>query len=468
MFRSKSLLVFACFALGFGFTQSASSQWWPATGTDTDNNWGGGGWGSFVEIYIDQAPLAGLTAPVPGCKGNPANCAQALIFGAGNPFDLPTSVPKLNGLRLAAVGNVAPPNCAAVPPMFDAAIIGNAGTTPPTTAVCIIRNDKGFLLPRTAAYCEVDVTVLGVSALDVNQNCVYDRILARGEQGQNVFGQMSSVTLKANLSDAGLDGIQGFPELEPTDVPQCDQDPKKPGTKLSAFTGACTLPIGLPTGVVCPVAGKPNCLSNLLPNTEPFEAVGQVLLAKEEEKFTALRYCVGNVGGGPNSIACSGGDKKVETAEADVVILCSGSHSPANDTINSTGNNTHKFDYLADCFPELDSEGVTTSGTIEFETVANDAVTSPNAANPARIEPVNECQFGGDTVNPTRLTCFVRETRLAEGCQQTCKLLQTDPGDPTTGCVDEIRGRAVVNVEGNDVPLIAIDNNNGNGFLCNL
>ena len=102
MTRNRSLLVFACFALSFGFVQIAFAQWWPATGTDTDNEWGTGGWGSFVEIYIDQAPLEALTSRVyEGCaRKNPKFCTPRPIFGEGDDSILGVAAPKLNGLGL--------------------------------------------------------------------------------------------------------------------------------------------------------------------------------------------------------------------------------------------------------------------------------------------------------------------------------------------------------------------------------
>ncbi len=473
MFRSKSLLVFACFALGFGFTQSASSQWWPSTGTDTDNEWGGGGWGSFVEIYIDQAPLQGLTAPVPGCKGNPNNCAQIPIFGPGLPAShLPVSAPKLNGLSLGLVGSdLNPPNCANpnMPP-FTATMTGNADTTPPTLAVCIIRNDAGFRLPKTAAYCAVDVTVNNVAVSDDSGNCVYERTLTNndwlGTSGAPVFGP-SVVDLFPSVP-VGLDP-NSFPPLNPKDVPQCDPNPKTPDTPLS---GDCTINIGLPTGVICPQKGQPSCRSNLLPSTAVF-AQGQVLVAKEQQNTVALRYCVSDVDGGAGTIACKGGDKQVETAEAVVIVECDGNYSVSADTFNTTGNNTHKWTYLSTCFPELDSPDIETSDTIQFETVVNGIVTKSG------VRPANACQLGGENP-PSELTCFVFENELAEGCvseddvgpgeplgqSQAC--LTADDGDSTTGCIDELRGLAVVQVEGNNVPLIATDGNDGNGFSCRL
>ena len=435
--HSRSILAFSCFALGFGFTQSAFSQWWPATGTDTTNEWGTGGWGSFVEIYIDQAPLEALTSRVyEECtSNNPKFCTPRPIFGVGNDSILGVAAPKLNGLGLGSDGNI-PTDCSDPDPaMFNATIIGNSTTTPASIAVCIIKNDAGELLPNSAAYCEVDITINQVSVSGGDGACVYERVIDVGDPGAGVFDGGSSVTLLKD-TPAGLD-----PPLNPSDVPNCDID-----------SGNCTLPIGLPNGAVC---RNSKCLTNLFPGTDPFEVTGQIFLANEEKKIMAVRYCVGDVGGGPESIACKGGNKQVETAEAEVIIECSADHAPSSGTISGSGNNTHKINYLSDCFPELETADTSDAGTIEFETVVDGIVTKSG------IRPANECQFGG--AGPSLLTCFVSESDLAAGCG--------DRMNDGTGRIDEIRGRAMVDISDMDEPpqlvqLIATDDNSPDGFLC--
>ena len=152
MFCQKKVLLVFAFALGFGSAQSAFAQWWPAIGTDTTNEWGTGGWGSFVEIYIAQQPLETLMAPVPSCTGNPKNCAQNFIFGATG--ILGVEAPSLTGLSLDCADPMtgAPSSCESG---FTAKITGDPNATPPTVAVCIIRSDAGFLLPLTAASARI-------------------------------------------------------------------------------------------------------------------------------------------------------------------------------------------------------------------------------------------------------------------------------------------------------------------------
>ena len=253
--------------------------------------------------------------------------------------------------------------------------------------------------------------------------------------GAGVFDGGSTVTL-LKVTPVGLD-----PVLDPGDVPNCDLD-----------KGDCTLPIGLPDGAVC---RNSKCLTNLFPGTDPFEVTGQIFLAKEEKNITALRYCVGDVGGGAESIACKGGNKQVETAEAEVIIECSADHAPSSGTISGSGNNTHKINYLSDCFPELETADTSDTGTIEFETVVDGIVTKSG------IRPVNECQFGGE--GPSLLTCFVSESDLAAGCGNRM--------NDGTGRIDEIRGRAIVDIGDIAEPpqlvqLIATDDNSPDGFLC--
>lgn len=452
MSRIKSLSILISLAISFGFAQNAHSQWWPATGTDTENEWGSGGWESQVEIYTDRAPLEQLMAPAPDCTGNPKNCQQIHVFKSNvtEAQNLPTHkdvfAPNLNGLGLDCVDGPCP-----VCPSDDEIIASITADTDATIAVCAIRSDAGFLLPGSVTYCAVDVVVNEVVVGGGPGACVLSRSIVRGEAGAGVFGGSSAVELFASRADAGIDGLPeaAFPELIATNVTGCELTAS--GTD---FVEDCRLPIGLPDDIICPLQGQPNCLSSLFPAVGPF-LTGDVFVAREAESLVALRYCVGDVGGDGGNISCQGGDKQVEAAEELLVVFqCPGNHSPQKNALNGTGGNTHKFVFSSECFPELD---LADSSTITFETVVDGAITASG------ITAVNDCQLGGTTTNPTSLTCFVSEADLASGC------VRDAPGS-STGRISEIRGRALVPVEiggeQKSVPLIATDDNGGNGYLC--
>ena len=460
--RSALIFVFGVSALAFG---GVALAWWEATSSngDTGTSSGSWGWGSFIHVFDNQAQLLddSLIGPDPngpfyaGCFTNNPNDGCSLTSfkaylnaeGAG----APTPSILLTCEEVDANGDC--PCGEGGPSTIDARFLANP--TPPESpgaraAFCMIQDDKGNFLFNTATYCEVDVTVLKVTGQQNNSQCEYSRSLTVSDSGESVFSQPPNRASFVRLlpPSAWPDSTDGQNLPEPENVPNC----QNASGKIPA--GGCRLPVGLPLGKLC---NNGRCLDRLLPASPPLLVERQVLGAKEKESYAVFRSCPGDVDGGAGTIACSGGNKKVEEFETDVVIECDGNYEPASsgsssNEINAAGNNTTQFDLQSNCMP---ADIVEPYNTITVQGIRNGVL----QADPVTVM---GCGLAGDM--PPRLRCYVDEQALAYGC--------IDPNFPnnTTGHLDEIRAVARVRIQQagveNVVTLVATDDNDDNGFIC--